>query len=168
MFTTAFSASVSARFSALFAATQVRRSGGSPMLINVSVDGGETCYDVHPLALWLVVAGLLHADGNASSMSYYLRNNACASTGAYWTGMPLDEAYRRMRECLYDARQGWGTYADANPIHEALAALDGWVPADWQIIALRRGNWSIGFDFARFCPNLPAHDGWAGKASTML
>jgi len=170
MFTTSFSDAVAARFSALFAATQVcyLDGGSTPMVINISVDGGETCYDVHPLALWLVVSGLLHANGNAQSLSYYHRNNSCAAVGAYWTGMPLDDAFDRMRRCVYDAKQGWGRYADADPLLEALAALDGWTPTKAQMVALRRGNWSIGFDFDRYCPDLPAHDGWSGKSGTML
>ena len=165
-----FIAPIVARFSSLFVADQVRLlpGGSTAMLINVTANGGDTCYDVHPLALWLVVAGLHRANGNAQSLSYYHRNNSCASFGVYWTGTPLDEAFRRMRVCLYDAKQGWGTYADADPVGEAIAALNGWTPTEAQIVALRRGNWSIGFDFDRFCPSLPAHDGWSGKSSTML
>ena len=165
-----FTAATAARFSSLFAADQVRLlpSISTPMLVNVTVNGGDTYYDIHPLALWLVVAGLHRANGNPESISYYHRNNSCASFGAYWTGTPLDEAFRRMRVCLYDKKQGWGSFVDADPVGEAIAALDGWIPTEAQIVALRRGNWSIGFDFDRFCPDLPAHDGWSGKAGTML
>jgi hypothetical protein len=50
----------------------------------------------------------------------------------------------------------------------ALAELNGWVPTEKELIALRRGGWSWGFDWARFCPDLPAPDGWSGKAGGML
>jgi hypothetical protein len=61
--------------------------------------------------------------------------------------------------CLYEAKQGWGSFVDADPVGEAIAVLDGWTPTEAQIVALRRGWLASGFDFDRFCPDLPAHDG---------
>tara|TARA_R110002073_G_scaffold33176_1_gene99807 strand:- start:2987 stop:3196 length:210 start_codon:yes stop_codon:yes gene_type:complete len=69
---------------------------------------------------------------------------------------------------MYDTRSGCGGFRDADPMVNALAELDGWVPTEKELIALRRGGWSWGFDFARFCPDLPAHDGWSGKGGGML
>jgi hypothetical protein len=169
--TYSFALPVAARFSSLFAADQVWRLaeyGSTPMIINVTTDG-EIYYDVHPLALWIVCSALVFHGKRSHSISYYHERNSCAVSGSHLgTGTPLDEAFRRMRVCIRDAQQGWGNFADADPMQEALAALNGWVPSEAQIIALRRGNWSMGFDFDRFCPDLPAHDGWAGKASAML
>ena len=169
--TYSFALPVAARFSSLFAATQVRLlpGGSTPMVVNITPDGGETYYDVHPLALWIVCSALVFHGKRSHSISYYHERNSCAVSGSHLgTGTPLDEAFRRMRVCIRDANQGWGNFADADPMQEALAALDGWVPTEAQIIALRRGNWSMGFEFDRYCPDLPAHDGWAGKASAML
>ena len=162
---------VAARFSSLFVADQVRLlpGGSTPMVVNITVDGGETYYDVHPLALWIVCSALVFHGKRSHSLSYYHERNSCAVSGSHLgTGTPLDEAFRRMRVCIRDANQGWGFFVDADPMQEALAYLNGWVPSEAQIIALRRGNWSLGFDFDRYCPDLPAHDGWAGKASAML
>ena len=72
------------------------------------------------------------------------------------------------RRCMADTREGCGNFRDADPMINALAELNGWVPTEKELIDLRRGGWSWGFDFARFCPDLPAHDGWSGKAGGML
>ena len=128
----------------------------------------DTFYDVHPLALWILCAAFHHAGGSSRSLHYYRQNNAIASTGAYWTGTPLDRAIRQAGRCMAHTREGCGYYRDADPMVNALAELDGWVPTEKELIALRRGGWSWGFDFARFCPDLPATDGWSGKAGGML
>ena len=169
--TYSFTLPVAARFRTLVAASRVclLPGGSTPMVVNITVDGGDTYYDVHPLALWIVCSALVFHGKRSHSLSYYHERNSCAVSGSHLgTGTPLDEAFRRMRVCIRDAQQGWGNFADADPMQEALAALDCWVPTEAQIIALRRGNWSLGFDFDRYCPDLPAHDGWAGKASAML
>jgi hypothetical protein len=70
--------------------------------------------------------------------------------------------------CMGDTREGCGNFRDADPMVNALAELNGWVPTEKELIALRRGSWSWGFDWARFCPDLPAPDGWTGKSGTML
>ena len=128
----------------------------------------DTCYDVHPLALWILCAAFHHAKGSSRSLHYYHQNNACASFGSYGTGTPLSRAFAAARRCMGDTREGWGNYRDADPMVNALAEVDGWVPTEKELIALRRGGWSWGFDWARFCPDLPAPDGWAGKSGTML
>ena len=128
----------------------------------------DTCYDVHPLALWILCAAFHHAEGRGKSLYYYRQNNAIACTGGYWTHTPLDRALMQARRCMGDTREGWGNFRDADPMVNALAELDGWVPTEKELIDLRRGGWSWGFDFARFCPDLPAHDGWSGKSGTML
>jgi len=128
----------------------------------------DTCYDVHPLALWILCAAFHHSGGSSRSLHYYRQNNAIASTGAYWTGTPIDRAIRQAERCMAHTREGCGNFRDADPMVNALAELDGWVPTEKQLIALRRGGWSWGFDFARFCPDLPPHDGWSGKAGGML
>ena len=128
----------------------------------------DTCYDVHPLALWILCAAFHHAGGSCHSLHYYRQNNSIASTGAYWTGTPLDRAIRQAERCMAHTREGCGNFRDADPMVNALAELDGWVPTEKELIALRRGGWSWGFDFARFCPDLPPHDGWSGKAGGML
>ena len=69
---------------------------------------------------------------------------------------------------MADTREGWGNFRDADPMVNALAEVDGWVPTEAELIALRRGSWSWGFDWERFCPHLPAPDGWGGKSGTML
>ena len=169
--TYSFTLPVAARFRTLVAASRVclLPGGSTPMVVNITPDGGETYYDVHPLALWIVCSALVFHGKRSHSLSYYHERNSCAVSGSHLgTGTPLDEAFRRMRVCIRDANQGWGNFADADPMQEALAALNCWVPTEAQIIALRRGNWSLGFDFDRYCPDLPAHDGWAGKASAML
>ena len=169
--TYSFTLPVAARFRTLVAASRVclLPGGSTPMVVNITVDGGDTYYDVHPLALWIVCSALVFHGKRSHALSYYHERNSCAVSGSHLgTGTPLDEAFRRMRVCICNANQGWGTFADADPMQEALAALNCWVPTEAQIIALRRGNWSLGFDFDRYCPDLPAHDGWAGKASAML
>lgn len=184
--------STTAHFSSFFLGNQVVRAHGATMIINLSAryiqrfepmqrpkhrqDVGErtkfwaadTCYDVHPLALWILCAAFDHAEGSGSALYYYRKNNTIACTGGYWTGTPLDEALQVARRCMADTREGWGNYRDADPMVNALAELDGWVPTEKELIALRRGNWSWGFDWARFCPDLPAPDGWTGKSGTML
>ncbi len=122
----------------------------------------DTCYDVHPLALWILCAAFEHSQGSARSLHYYRQNNAIASTGGYWTGTPLDRAIRQAERCMAHTREGCGAFRGADPMVNALAELNGWVPTEAELIALRRGGWSHGFDFARFCPDLPAHDGWGG------
>ena len=125
----------------------------------------DTCYDVHPLALWILCAAFEHSQGAAKpdkALSYYHENNACASFGSYGTGTPLSRAFYAARRCMYDTRSGCGAFRGADPMVNALAELNGWVPTEAELIALRRGSWSHGFDFARFCPDLPAHDGWGG------
>ena len=119
----------------------------------------------HPLALWILCAAFEHIRGTAKpdkALSYYHQNNACASFGSYGTGTPLSRAFYQARRCMYDTRSGCGGFRDADPMVNALAEVDGWVPTEKELIALRRGGWSWGFDFARFCPDLPAHDGWGG------
>ena len=131
----------------------------------------DTCYDVHPLALWILCAAFEHSQGAAKpdkALSYYHENNACASFGSYGTGTPLSRAFYAARRCMYDTRSGCGAFRGADPMVNALAELNGWVPTEAELIALRRGGWSHGFDFARFCPDLPAHDGWSGKGGGML
>lgn len=131
----------------------------------------DTCYDVHPLALWILCAAFEHIQGSSKpdkALSYYHQNNACASFGSYGTGTPLSRAFYQARRCMYDTREGCGSFRDADPMVNALAELDGWVPTEKELIALRRGGWSHGFDFARFCPDLPAADGWSGKGGGML
>jgi len=128
----------------------------------------DTCYDVHPLALWILCAAFHRAQGSGSSVYYYHQNNACASFGSYSTGTPLSRAFAAAGRCMGDTRMGCGNFRDADPMVNALAELDGWVPTEKELIALRRGGWSWGFDFARFCPDLPPHDGWSGKAGGML
>ena len=186
---------VTDHFSSFFLANQVTRAamyGGSAMIVNLSAqylqrfepmerpkhrqDAGsrnkfwaaDTAYDVHPLALWILCAAFHHAKGSGSSLYYYRQNNAIASTGGYWTGTPLDRALMQASRCMGDTREGCGNFRDADPMVNALAELNGWVPTEKELIALRRGGWSWGFDFARFCPDLPAHDGWSGKAGGML
>jgi len=186
---------VTSHFSSYFTTSQVTRAamyGGSAMIVNLSAqylqrfdppkrskhrqDVGErnkywaadTCYDVHPLALWILCAAFHHSGGSCHSLHYYRQNNSIASTGAYWTGTPLDRAIRQAERCMAHTREGCGALRDADPMVNALAELNGWVPTEKELIALRRGGWSWGFDFARFCPDLPPHDGWSGKAGGML
>ena len=183
---------VAAHFSSYFTADQVTRAAGWSMIINLSAQylqrfepmerpkhrshagsrnkfwAADTCYDVHPLALWILCAAFHHARGSGRSLYYYRQNNAIASTGGYWTGTPLDRALMQARRCMADTREGWGNFRDADPMVNALAELDGWVPTEKELIALRRGSWSWGFDFARYCPHLPPHDGWTGKSGAML
>ena len=186
---------VTDHFSSFFLRNQVTRAamyGGSAMIVNLSAqylqrfapverpahrqDAGrpnkywaaDTAYDVHPLALWILCAAFHHAAGSSRSLHYYRQNNAIASTGAYWTGTPLDRAIRQAERCMAHTREGCGNFRDADPMVNALAELNGWVPTEKELIALRRGSWSWGFDWARFCPDLPAPDGWAGKSGTML
>ena len=158
---------VAAHFSSYFTADQVTRAAGWSMIVNLSAQylqrfepmerpkhrshagsrnkfwAADTCYDVHPLALWILCAAFHHARGSGRSLYYYRQNNAIASTGGYWTGTPLDRALMQARRCMADTREK-------------------------ELIALRRGSWSWGFDFARFCPHLPPHDGWTGKSGAML
>ena len=129
---------------------------------------GGICYDVHPLALWILCAAFHHAEGRGKSLYHYHQNNARASFGSYSTGTPLSRALMQARRCMGDTREGWGNFRDADPMVQALAEVDGWVPTEAELIALRRGRWSWGFDWARFCPDLPAPDGWGGKSGTML
>ena len=171
---------VTDHFPSFFLANQVVpqtvRTGGvargrSAMIINLSAQSAGTAYDVHPLALWILCAAFEHIRGTAKpdkALSYYHENNACASFGSYGTGTPLSRAFYQARRCMYDTRSGCGGFRDADPMVNALAELDGWVPTEKELIALRRGGWSWGFDFARFCPDLPAHDGWSGKGGGML
>ncbi len=137
----------------------------------VEAESCDSNYDIHPLALWILCAAFEHIQGTAKpdkALSYYHQNNACASFGSYGTGTPLSRAFYTARRCMYDTREGCGGFRDADPMVNALAELNGWVPTEKELIALRRGGWSWGFDFARFCPDLPPHDGWSGKAGGML
>tara|TARA_R110000850_G_scaffold72446_2_gene159361 strand:- start:3002 stop:3514 length:513 start_codon:yes stop_codon:yes gene_type:complete len=168
-----FPATVGTLFASYFTRDQVLRSAhyGQTMIINLSAQSAGTAYDVHPLALWILCAAFEHIRGTAKpdkALSYYHENNACASFGSYGTGTPLSRAFYQARRCMYDTRSGCGGFRDADPMVNALAELDGWVPTEKELIALRRGGWSWGFDFARFCPDLPAHDGWSGKGGGML
>ncbi len=194
----AFTSTVALHFSSFFLGNQVLRSAhhGQTMIINLSAQylqrfaplerpashrfnrarrnkhwAADTCYDVHPLALWILCAAFEHIQGSSKpdkALSYYHQNNACASFGSYGTGTPLSRAFYQARRCMYDTREGCGSFRDADPMVNALAELDGWVPTEKELIALRRGGWSWGFDFARFCPDLPQRDGWSGKGGGML
>ena len=186
---------VADHFSSFFLGNQVCRAamyGGSAMIVNLSAQylqrfqpmerpkhrqdvgqrtkfwAADTCYDVHPLVLWILCAAFHHAEGRGKSLYYYHQNNACASFGSYSTGTPLSRALMQARRCMADTREGWGNFRDADPMTNALAEVNGWVPTEAELIALRRGSWSWGFDWARFCPDLPAPDGWGGKSGTML
>ena len=146
---------VTAHFSSFFLGNQVTRAamyGGSAMIVNLSAqylqrfapveraahrqDAGRpnkhwaagTAYDVHPLALWILCAAFHHAGGSSRSLHYYRQNNAIASTGAYWTGTPLDRAIRQAERCMAHTREGCGNFRDADPMVNALAELNGWVP----------------------------------------
>ena len=174
-------------FSSYFTADQVTRAGGWSMILNLRAEylqrfdplrgstgtpaPSDTCYDVHPLALWILCSAFDHVQGSNlpdKALSYYHQNNACASFGSYGTGTPLSRAFYQARRCMYDTRAGWGSFCGADPMVNALAEVNGWVPTEKELIALRRGSWSAGFDFARYCPDLPPHDGWSGKGGGML
>jgi hypothetical protein len=171
---------VTSHFSSYFTTSQVVQRtihtntanwAHATMIVNVRSGVADTCYDVHPLALWILCAAFKHVEETSKpdkALSYYHQNNACASFGSYGTGTPLSRAFYQARRCMYDTREGCGNFRDADPMTNALAELNGWVPTEKELIALRRGNWSWGFDFARFCPDLPPHDGWSGKAGGML
>ena len=166
---------VTDHFSSFFLRNQVCRPAmysGSAMIINLSAQylqrfapverpkhrqdvgqrtkywAADTAYDVHPLALWILCAAFHHAKGSSRSLHYYHQNNACASFGSYGTGTPLSRAFAAARRCMGDTREGWGNYRDADPMVNALAELNGWVPTEAQLIALRRGGWSWGFDLS--------------------
>ena len=115
----------------------------------------DTCYDVHPLALWILCAAFEHSNGSGAALHHYHRNNSCASFGSYSTGTRLSRAFSMAARCMTDTLSGCGNFRGSDPMVNALAEVNGWVPTDEQLIALRRGGWSMGFAFARFCPDLP-------------
>jgi len=176
----AFISTIATHFASYFAHHQVIQRtiqtdtaywAHSTMIVNVRSGATDTCYDVHPLVLWILCAAFKHVEETSKpdkALHHYHQNNAVASFGSYSTGTRLTRAFRMAERCMADTLSGCGNFRDADPMVNALAALDGWVPTEEQLIALRRGGWSWGFDFARFCPDLPAPDGWSGKAGGML
>ena len=129
--------STTAHFSSFFLGNQVVRAHGATMIINLSAryiqrfepmqrpkhrqDVGrrtkfwadDTCYDVHPLALWILCAAFDHA-GAGSALYYYRKNNTIACTGGYWTGTPLD-GLQVARRCMATPAKDGATTATLIP-----------------------------------------------------
>ena len=108
-----------------------------------------TMTNVHPLAAHIL--NYVLASGSPDAVYCLVANCSVQSTGR----RRLDDSYTPLREAL---DIGWRGAQSQDDVLKTVAALADWSPTETQMIALRRGMWSYGFDFTARSPDLPAQE----------